>query len=343
MSTLIYILAMALLGLCIGVLTALSRSPVVSVILPLLFSLVAGASGVYISKLDLTHVAARRRLGFVGICISALVISTLIGVWTVLLYDKPDVTPNLAKLFQNDNLQPGDQLYLVKLRALAALMGTSVEERKEILSKAASRPPRKIQQIEPANEAATRVRSIIPHVKDVINAATEERVAKITNQSISNELKHDLALLKASLIILDKWSAGTDDEKTPSSDLINDYLSMLSTPISALVQTEFERPTQSSVNSSVAAPAPEPISFGLSAAPDILESFVTLDWVLKQNISSGKQTISDIDQNNPDESEHDLLDVIRIINGDMASARSALSRYSLASEVSHTTSPFFNQ
>jgi hypothetical protein len=61
-----YGIAFALLGLSVGVFAGLSNSQVIGVLLPLLFGLIGGANGIYLSQVDLNKTGDRRRLSLIG-------------------------------------------------------------------------------------------------------------------------------------------------------------------------------------------------------------------------------------------------------------------------------------
>ena len=164
----IYTMSLALLGVSIGVFVALSRTPVVSIVLPLFFSLIAGASGIYISRQDINQKVGRQRLGFVGLCIFAFVFGTLAGMGTLLWLQRPRITPDLASIPGVNDLGSAERLNLVKLRALAVLLGTTVDERTAILSNAASQ--RKVN-TEPVKKVTDIVQELLPNVTAVLSAA----------------------------------------------------------------------------------------------------------------------------------------------------------------------------
>jgi hypothetical protein len=330
------VIAMSLVGLCVGVLTALSQSPVVSIVIPLLFSLVAGAGGIYISKVDVTQADVRQRLAFAGIGVIAFVVSTLIGVWAIISTQSPRVAPDLTALLRSEFLQPSDQLHLVKLRALAALMGTSTDERREILAKAASHPPQKITTPE---EEAQRISSVLHCVKDVIGVASEEHIAKITDQSISMDLKQDLTIFSAAVVIISERLSSLKAGDDTSIPLLDNYLSMLSMRVDELIKAEFSRPSQAKADSTPT----ESVSFGLSAVPEIMDSLLVLDWALKRTTdSNGTETDADSKSDNSDESDVTLLDLIKILNGDAVASNSAINKFvpHVAREVVGTRSKF---
>src|SRR5262245_6237407 len=74
-----YGVAFALLGLCVGLFAGLSQSPVIGVLLPLLFGLIGGANGFYLARIDFKDEQERRRLGLLGWMLSIFLIFVLAG------------------------------------------------------------------------------------------------------------------------------------------------------------------------------------------------------------------------------------------------------------------------
>jgi hypothetical protein len=76
----------SLLGLCVGFFAGNSNSPVIGVVLPLLFGLVGSAGGFYLSAADLSAPATTLRLRFLGVALTGFILLLLIGsVYGVLL------------------------------------------------------------------------------------------------------------------------------------------------------------------------------------------------------------------------------------------------------------------
>jgi hypothetical protein len=74
-----YGLGCALLGFLIGISAGLSESPIVAVMVPLLFALLSGGGGFYVAKADLSKPEEKRRIATLGKLLSAFSILPLIG------------------------------------------------------------------------------------------------------------------------------------------------------------------------------------------------------------------------------------------------------------------------
>src|SRR5262245_45022719 len=74
-----FIAGFSLLGLSVGLLAGNSNSPVVGVVLPLLFGLVGGASGFHLAQIDLTSKTEGRRLRYLGVALIAFMLPLLLG------------------------------------------------------------------------------------------------------------------------------------------------------------------------------------------------------------------------------------------------------------------------
>lgn len=74
-----YGIAFALLGLSVGLFSGLSHSPVIGVLLPLLFGLIGGAGGLYLSRVDLNDPKHRSRVGIIGRMLTVFLIFVISG------------------------------------------------------------------------------------------------------------------------------------------------------------------------------------------------------------------------------------------------------------------------
>lgn len=124
-------------GAVIGSLTVLSSSPVVSVVIPLLFGLIAGASGFLLAREDITQKAGRERLAFIGVCATSLCLGLMIAVtvtfWAQMsLYPKP-----LNDLAGGDRpLDYQEQMHAAEVRAVARMLGADPREQASIVQAA---------------------------------------------------------------------------------------------------------------------------------------------------------------------------------------------------------------
>jgi hypothetical protein len=75
----LYVVATGLVGFATGVLVGLSKSPVVATILPLLFGLVAGVGGLFVSNQNNTRQPGAKRINFIAACVISFIVFNLIG------------------------------------------------------------------------------------------------------------------------------------------------------------------------------------------------------------------------------------------------------------------------
>jgi hypothetical protein len=129
-------------------------------------------------------------------------------------------------------------------------------------------------------------------------------------------------LVGAAKHLLESW---LKKEQQPDRLVLNNYLSMLAPRIRNIVNYDFKLPNTADRDTTV----------GLSAAPDLLESFLTLNNALSlaQQESSYKRE-STYDNNSLGVRSSDILDnditidqgeldLIKILNGETASSRSS--------------------
>jgi hypothetical protein len=145
-----YGFAFALLGVCIGLMAGMSLSPVIGVLLPLLFSLIGGAGGLYLAGIDVEDPKARRKLRALGIVLSAfsacVLVASLYG--ALLRTGAPPESLFLPPPNENEAPAPaGDKqasisasgrLELVVLRRKLQALGADPAEQRAILAKASS-------------------------------------------------------------------------------------------------------------------------------------------------------------------------------------------------------------
>jgi hypothetical protein len=142
--------AFALLGLSAGIFAGLSNSPVVGVLLPLLFGLIGGANGFYLYRIDLTDKLDLHRLKIVGQMLTVFLIFLLTGTFYGILVrtgsELSSLVPRLQPLDEPtelpvvipdlDTLDTGTALELTLLRYRLQALGTNKEEQKVILATA---------------------------------------------------------------------------------------------------------------------------------------------------------------------------------------------------------------
>ena len=143
-----YMLGFTLLGGAVGFFAGASKSPVIGTLLPLLFGLVGGAGGLYLTRVDLYDRKTLLRLSLLGKSLSLFIVFAVIGsvygislrtqrsIWSFLSFDilMPKSEAELPLSVQED---PRKTLQLVLLRARIRALGATVEEEKHILQQSA--------------------------------------------------------------------------------------------------------------------------------------------------------------------------------------------------------------
>jgi hypothetical protein len=130
-----YGLGSSLLGLLVGVVAGLSVSPIVAILVPLLFALLSGGGGLYIATADLSKPDARLRINMLGkilfaFCSLALV-GTFYGALVRTAVPLSALVPTISARGTNDvttdftGLKPEEVLELSALRLRLQLLGSS--------------------------------------------------------------------------------------------------------------------------------------------------------------------------------------------------------------------------
>lgn len=130
---------LAVVGLASGFFAGSSRTPVIGTLLPLLFALIGGTSGIYIANADLTAPALAERLRLIGRALAcfgiACVAGSAVGIVLRLHYEAPYRSNELASVWHG---RTQEALQLAALRTKLRMLGVSPEEQTAIL-KAAGR------------------------------------------------------------------------------------------------------------------------------------------------------------------------------------------------------------
>jgi hypothetical protein len=187
-------LGFALLGGAVGFFAGSSQSPVIGTLLPLLFGLIGGASGLYLARVDLNESMTRIRLVVIGKSISCFIICTLVfsvygvslrtgrSLWSFFSVDilKPEKHFKLPSSIQSD---PKKAIGLAMLRTRIRALGVSSEEERFILEQA-------------ARLAETEEYASPDAVKSLLRLVTLARRAKVYMSKAVNE-KPDSSEMKA--------------------------------------------------------------------------------------------------------------------------------------------------
>lgn len=126
----LFALGTSLVGISVGALTVLTQSVVVTLLIPLLFSLIAGASGFYLAREDITQADGRRRLAFVGICVGGLCVGLLGGV-TATFWIQSKFATDRARIadVSTSPMTLSEQIFVAEVYAVADMLGVDQADR----------------------------------------------------------------------------------------------------------------------------------------------------------------------------------------------------------------------
>jgi hypothetical protein len=139
-----YGLSLALLGFCAGTFSGLSRNPVVNVLLPLLFGLIGGASGLYLARINYESPDDLKKISVMGRMLSVFLLFLLAGAFYGILIRTgspfylfiPQDSKKISSKFQNpDKLTAKDEVELILLRYKLNMIGADKEEQNSVLAK----------------------------------------------------------------------------------------------------------------------------------------------------------------------------------------------------------------
>lgn len=205
-SKAIYIAGMAVLGAGIGYFVTLSRSPVVAILLPLFFSLVGGAGGVFLVRQDLSQKAGRERLGILGACIIALVGAAILTSMLVFSQNTRSFYPELTDISGYKTLAPSEQLAVLEMRMMATLLGATEKEKLQLLASAAKKEERKKISLDPPELIVSRLETMQPALETVAQQLDDEFIGK-SDEQVKKTLVETRAIVQSSAYIFHVWSS----------------------------------------------------------------------------------------------------------------------------------------
>jgi len=145
-----YLVATAFLGAGTGLFTGISTSPVVGVLLPLLFGLLGGAGGLYVATLDLEQRAAQLKIRTLGTVVTTLMAALIpCAIYGVMLRTGAALASFVPHLDAGESdapvitvvrdADPTVSLELILLRRRLDILGASRSEENAILEAAQRR------------------------------------------------------------------------------------------------------------------------------------------------------------------------------------------------------------
>lgn len=179
-----YYFGVGALGLVIGYLIALSASPVVGTVLPLLFSLLGGAGAVYVAKLDLRDPQGRAKLNLAGISLFCFALAIIVSSFLTIRYrDGVPPLPLGAK-----NLQTPEQIehfvQLAKLRRQLQNLRATDDEIVRILRSAPTVTVSPVDDASKMAEKANRIAKAIGPINKRVNAD------KVADQDLKKKIEN---------------------------------------------------------------------------------------------------------------------------------------------------------
>lgn len=133
-----YVAGLAVVGLASGFFAGASHTAIIGTLLPLLFALIGGTSGIYIANADLTAPAFAERLRWLGRALACFGLACLIGSTAGILlrlhYERPYRGNELSALWHG---RVQDGLQLAALRTKLRMLGVSSDEEASVLAAAA--------------------------------------------------------------------------------------------------------------------------------------------------------------------------------------------------------------
>jgi hypothetical protein len=133
-----YVAGLAVVGVASGFFAGASHTAIIGTLLPLLFALIGGTSGIYIATADLTSPALAERLRWLGRALACFGVACLIGsaggILLRLHYERPYRGNELSMLWHG---RAQESLQLAALRNKLRLLGVSRDEESAILAEAA--------------------------------------------------------------------------------------------------------------------------------------------------------------------------------------------------------------
>ena len=166
-----YAAGLAVIGLTSGFFAGASHTPIVGTLLPLLFAVVGGTSGVYLANADLGNPLAVTRFRWLGRSLGLFglgcLIGSAVGISFRLGYSHPAAEDELATIWHG---KTNDALQLAVLRSKLQILGMSAKEQELVLRAAAA------------------------DINDAMRPIPAERVGQVSTQA--HELSGELSALR---------------------------------------------------------------------------------------------------------------------------------------------------
>lgn len=138
-----YLSGFSLLGCAVGYFAGSSQSPVIGTLLPLLFGLIGGAGGLYLTRAELDRPEVIFRLRVLGKALTLFIIFTLIGsVYGISLRTERNIMDFFSPIGRGRKSslditiedEPMKAVRLAMLRARIRTLGVSLDEEQQIIT-----------------------------------------------------------------------------------------------------------------------------------------------------------------------------------------------------------------
>jgi hypothetical protein len=144
MPALWYLVGLASFGVAIGFFAGLSSTPIVAVLLPLIFGLIGGAGGFYLAQAEISSDQGKVRLRLLGQALAVFSMAVVVATaYAVLVRTGQGVTSLLPAIdtpqapvkeaFDFRGIAPDRSLALVALRKRLQVLGATSEEQEQVL------------------------------------------------------------------------------------------------------------------------------------------------------------------------------------------------------------------
>lgn len=184
-----YLSGFSLLGSAVGYFAGSSQSPIIGTLLPLLFGLIGGAGGLYLTRAELDRPEVIFRLRVLGKALTLFIIFTLVGsVYGISLRTERNIRDFLSPigLRRKSNLDisiedsPMNAVQLAMLRARIRTLGVSLNEEQQIIEGA-------IKLMETSDYAMTGVASSLNRLEKLALAASDVLTETIREHPCQSE------------------------------------------------------------------------------------------------------------------------------------------------------------
>lgn len=317
-SKAIYIAGMAVLGAGIGYFVTLSRSPVVGVLLPLLFSLIGGAGGVFLVREDLAQKAGQERLGILGASMVALVGAAILTSVLVFTLNTRTMTPELTEVQGYSTLAPSDQLAVLEMRLVATLFGATAKEKSQLLESAARKEPKPKISLDPPELVASRLDAMRPALESVAQQMDDEFISKTTDDQIKETLIQARAISQSSADLFRLWS-----------------LKKLANTTYGVVEQELDMVKYALSNTVGNGNGSPPAAFpAIAGKPQLLEALFNLKWAIEaQPLNLVAASSFQARELQSVLSSQGRIELLKLLAGDSARERPAGGAHTLADQI----------